>query len=298
MRIESPQIECVLDAAAQVGESPLWSVADQKLWWCDIDGCVLHRFDPLTGRDEIWQMPAEPGCMALAEDGALIVALRNGLHHFAPQTGVLTLLTAPDYPQGTTRFNDGRCDARGRFWVGTLYAPRDSQQAALYAYDGIVLRQQVSHLTVANGLAFSPDGRTAYLADSPARQIDCFDFDLQAGLLTRRRLFQRFAVEEGRPDGAAVDADGNYWIALYAGGALLQIAPDGTRLRRLDLPVRRPTMLAFGGAALDEIYVTTARAGADAVELAAYPQSGALLRLRIGVRGRAEPHFVSGKVNA
>jgi len=243
-------------------------------------------------------MPAEPGCVALAAEGGLIVALRSGLHHFSPDTGSLTLLVAPDYPQATTRFNDGRCDAGGRFWVGTLYEPRSSPEAVLYTYDGECLVRRAAQLTVANGLAFSPDGRTAYLADSPARRIDCFDVDTTSGALSRRRCFQQFAPEEGRPDGAAVDADGNYWIALYAGGAIMQIAPDGTRLRRIGLPVKRPTMLAFGGAALDEIYVTSARAGADAAELAAHPLSGGVLRIRAGIRGRAEPRFVSRKVHA
>jgi len=285
-------IECILDAKALVGECPRWSVAEQKLWWVDIDGCLLHRFDPATGLDEHWHLPSEPGCLAIHECGDVLLALREGVYRFNPVSAQLTLLARPDYDPGTTRFNDGRCDQAGRFWVGTLYEPRLAPQAQLYCFEAGQLNVRAGNVTVANGLAFSPDNRTLYWADSPAYRIDCFDFDLASGRISNRRLFHQFQHGAGRPDGAAVDRDGNYWIALYAGGAIVALRPDGSVLHRTPLPVLRPTMLSFGGAALNKLFITSARAGASEEELLQYPLSGGIFCMDVDVVGMAEPNIV------
>lgn len=292
------QIECLLDARAQVGESPVWSIAEQCLWWCDITGRRLHRLDPQSRQNRSWVMPSEPGCLALDDEGGLIVALRNGLHHFDPVTTQLSLLCRSDYDQATTRFNDGRADMHGNFWVGSMFEPRTSAAAALYRFDGHALQKMADGITVANGLAFSPDGRIAYLADSPARKVESFDVDIQTGQLSGRRLFYTFKPDEGRPDGAVIDAEGYYWVALYAGGSIVRIAPDGSCVRRVKVPVERPTKLAFGGPDLKEIFITSARDGADAKELTSKPLSGGLFRCSLDVAGLPEPVFQRRKVFA
>ncbi|WP_374402887.1 SMP-30/gluconolactonase/LRE family protein [Niveibacterium sp.] len=281
------KIECLVDARAGVGECPLWSPRDNCLWWIDSPGRRIHRYDPATARNDSFALPDEPGCIALAGH-RLLVAMRHGVALFDPLSGDLEPVAGIDYDPATTRFNDGRCDRKGRFWVGSMFEPRTAPDAWLYRLDrGAVLRV-VSGITVANGLAFAPDGRTLYRSDSPARTVFRHAYDPETGELGPAEIFQRFGPDEGRPDGAAVDRDGCYWIALYDGGAIMQIAPDGKRLRTIPVPVRCPTMVAFGGPALDRLYVTSASAGRSEAELSAHPLSGGLFSFDPGTNGLAE----------
>lgn len=277
-----------------LGESPFWHPDERALYWCDIPGRRLHCYVPETGRHAQWSFESEPACCAPVPGGRLMLAQRDGIFVFDPERGERTRVAAPPYDTATVRFNDGRADPQGRFWVGTIFEPRTAPQAALFRLAEGRLDRIAGDVTVGNGLAFSPDARTAYWADTAAHRIDAFDFDASTGALSRRRVFAQFATKVagedlsgygGRPDGAAVDVEGALWVAMFEGQRLLRLAPDGHVLQALSLPVRCPTMPCFGGADLRTLYVTTARDKRPAEELAAQPLAGSVLVTRVAVPG-------------
>jgi sugar lactone lactonase YvrE len=283
------------DQAMQVGESPLWHPADAALYWVDIGGFTIHRLHPASGKHAQWRLDSEPASLGIHANGGLVVALRSGFAHFDPASGVANPIAPAPYDTATTRFNDGRVDAAGRFWVGTIFEPRDRQAAEMYCLErGRVNLKWSGGMMNSNGLAFSPGQRHMYHADTAAHRVDVYDFDPATGAAAGKQTFVQFAADKtaldygGRPDGAAVDSEGAYWCAMFEGGRLLRFAPDGTLLRELALPLRCPTMLAFGGDDLRTLYITSASHGRSAEELARYPLSGELLSLRVDVAGRAE----------
>ncbi|MBL8290027.1 MAG: SMP-30/gluconolactonase/LRE family protein [Rubrivivax sp.] len=290
---------------SQLGESPFWHPDEAALYWCDIPGRALHRFAPGSGEHRAWSFDTEPGCCAPLPGGALLLAMRDGLFRFEPEGGArggLTRLAAPPYDVREQRFNDGKADALGRLWVGTIHEPRDAPRAALYRFAQGRIERIAGDATVANTLAFSPDGRSLYWGDTTSHRIDAFDFDLAAGEVSNRRVFARFARKPagfdaakdaaadgarygGRPDGAAVDAEGCLWVAMFEGQRLVRLDPQGRACEALPLPVRCPTMPCFGGADLRTLFVTTARHDRPAAELAAQPLAGAVLARRVAIPG-------------
>ncbi|MBV8500903.1 MAG: SMP-30/gluconolactonase/LRE family protein [Paucibacter sp.] len=278
---------------AELGESPLWSVAEQCLYYVDIPGRELRRFDPASGELKRWPTESEPGSIALLEGGGLLLAQRAGLYKVDTATGAQTRIAEPPYDPAKQRFNDGKPDAAGRFWVGTIDDAR-TPSAHLYRYAVDKFETMAGGITTSNGLAWSPDGRTQYWTDTKAHEIYRFDFDITTGTLGERKLFARFkpraageSLESygGRPDGAAVDVEGCYWVALFEGQRVLRLAPGGEIVQELRLPVRCATMVAFGGPDLRTLYITTAREKRPAEELAAQPLAGQLLQLRVEVAG-------------
>jgi sugar lactone lactonase YvrE len=277
-----------------LGESPMWHPREQVLYWCDIPGRRLHRLDPASGQTQHWDFPVEPASVAPALDGTLRLAMRDGLWRFDPASGERVRLAAPPYDPVTERFNDGKCDPQGRFWIGTVYEPRDPPLAALYCWDGDTLRRRADGITVSNGLAWGVDGRTMYWSDTKAHAVYAFDFDPVDGGLSGRRTFAEFAKRApgqsldtygGRPDGAAVDSEGCYWVAMFEGQRVLRLSPQGQVLREVRLPVRCPTMPCFGGPDLKTLYITTAREKRPPEELALQPLAGCVLALSVDVPG-------------
>ena len=293
--ISIPSAITAVSAPALLSESPLWHPGEQVLYYCDIPGRRLHRLDPASGAAQSWGFDTEPCCCApISGERGLVLAMRDGIWHFDPAGGLRTALTAPPYEPARERFNDGKCDPQGRFWVGTIYEPREPALAALYRFSDDVLERAADGITTSNGLAWSPDARTMYWSDTKAHTVYAFDFDAASGTLSRRRVFASFAPRQpgqdldsygGRPDGAAVDAEGCYWVAMFEGGRLLRLSPRGELVSELRLPVRCPTMPCFGGADLRTLYVTTARDKRPAEELAAQPMAGCVLALRVEVPG-------------
>ncbi len=300
------QATLVLDARAELAECPLWSVAEQCLYWIDIAGRRLHRYDPATKLDRVWWVPCEPGCIALADGGGLVAALRDGFYRFYPEQSRLHKLADAPYDTLDTRFNDGRCDASGRFWAGAMYQPRTSEQAAMFCLEQGTVRpgwgpqdspEQNFGVKVSNGLAFTADGGALFQSDTPNHVIYRFGFDAATGQVGERSVFARLpgkgeeAVYGGRPDGAAIDMEGCYWSAQYEGGRVLRFSPDGEIIGVVHVPVLRPTMIAFGGADLRTLYITSAREGATEEELARQPQAGGIFAVRLDVAGRPEPLY-------
>jgi sugar lactone lactonase YvrE len=286
-------IECVGPHRATLGESPLWHEQEQCLYYVDIAEHQVWRLDPASGQTQHWQLDSQPGCIARLASGGLLVAQRNGLWTLDTVSGAHQHLASPPYDAQRQRFNDGKPDAQGRFWVGTIDDAR-APEAALYRFADGAFQAMGRGIVTSNGLAWSPDQRRLYWSDTKAHEIYQLDFDAAAGTVGERRLFARFAprapeqsLEDygGRPDGAAVDAEGCYWVAMFEGQRLLRFSPAGELLRELRLPVRCPTMPTFGDADLRTLYITTAREKRPAEELAAQPWAGGVLKVRVEVPG-------------
>ncbi len=238
-------------------------------------------------------MPERIGCFAFRRSGGLIAGMQHGIAFVElgdPVRIERVFEFEPHNPE--SRFNDGRCDPQGRFWAGTLHESLDRRSGVLYRFDPDGrCHRMVDGLICANGLAFSPDGRTLYHSDSRQDYVFAWDFDPSTGAIARQRVFLAFDMTEGRPDGAAVDADGYYWICHVGAWRVARYAPDGTVDRVIGVPVQRPTMCAFGGAALDTLYVTSARFPLSEAALAKQPLAGSLFAIDVGVRGQPEPFF-------
>ncbi|RAN46809.1 gluconolactonase [Herbaspirillum rubrisubalbicans] len=277
-----------------LGESPLWHAEEGALYWIDIPGKAVHKLVLETQQHQRWDMPEEPGSIVKHAQGGLVVALRTGMFHLNTGNGALSALLAAPYDTSRIRFNDGRCDATGRFWCGTIYEPRDREGGTLYCFERNALRDAHHAVTTSNGLAFSVDQRLMYHANTPAHRINVYDYDLATGQTSNCRLLRQFDSDKsapdygGRPDGAAVDSEGAYWCAMFEGGRVLRLSPAGEILQEIRLPARCPTMLAFGGADLRTLFITTGRNGRSQAELAQYPFSGHVLTIRVAVAGRLE----------
>ena len=288
---ESP-FRCVLDVKAKLGESPTWSASEQALWFVDIHAPSLHRFDPVTGADAAIPMPSSIGCFGLRARGGFVVALRDGIW-FADAHGRLERKVADaPYDPDHHRFNDGRVDRQGRFWVGSMNERRDAASAALHRLDADhTFHRMLDGITVSNGIAWSPDNRTMYHADTPTLTVRAFDFDAASGRPSNPRTFARWERGTDRPDGAAVDSAGHYWIAHFRGGRVLEIDPSGRTAREIPFPAMCPTMCAFGGPDLRTLYVTSARDGRPDEELERFPRSGGVFAMRVDVPGLPEPRY-------
>ena len=289
-------VEILSPMRDQVGESPIWSVAEQALWWVDIEGQQLRQWSAATNAVRSWPTAERTGCIALHAQGGLLAAMETGLFRVQPRDdGTLAVapLAAVTHSAGNMRFNDGRTDREGRFWAGTMV--RDMSLAApagnLYRYDSAGLSApMVEALITPNGLGFSPDGRTMYLSDSHPNVQRVWAFDLDAdGTPTRRREFIDMNAYPGRPDGGAVDADGCYWICGNDAGQVHRFTPDGKLDRSITVPVAKPAMCAFGGADMKTLFITSIRPGNPPADQAAL--AGAVFVTRPGPQGLADTPF-------
>jgi sugar lactone lactonase YvrE len=291
------EIRPLLDTPMSLGETPLWHPGESALYWIDIADKSVHRFRPSDRTHQRWDVPSEPGCIAYCKDGGLLVAMRSGIAKLDTLNGKLFPYAEAPYDTSKIRFNDGRCDANGRLWVGTLSDDRTQRAGELFCLEKGWLRSAGNAVTVSNGVAFSGNGKTLYHADTTAHSIMAYEFDMAAGEIGAGRVFQHFSADKnsgygGRPDGAAVDSEDTYWCAMYEGGRLLRISSDGTILREILLPVRCPTMLAFGGEDMRTLFITTVRHNRSPDELAQFPLSGQVLTCRVEVPGRFEHGYI------
>jgi sugar lactone lactonase YvrE len=283
----------------RLGEGPFWHPLEQALWWCDIPARAIRRHDPATGVTRSWTLAADVGSFAPRRDGTLVVALRDGLVRFDPDGdggagAVVERLAGPPYDPREQRFNDGKCDPAGRFWVGSMDEPRRPGTAALFCWSEGRLAERQAGITISNGLAWSPDGRTMHWTDTTAHTVRAFDFDASSGAMWNGRDFATFPKRAegqpldaygGRPDGAAMDAEGCYWVAMYEGARVLRLSPAGETLAEVRLPARCPTMPCFGGPDLRTVYVTSASVNRPERERETHPANGAVLAFEVDVPG-------------
>lgn len=290
----SIQIECVVDSRSELGEGAVWDAQDQCLWWVDIMGELVHRFYPETGKDESWRVGEPVGCLAVRASGGLVLATKTGFYTFDPETGGKTAIVDPEADAPINRFNDGGTDRQGRFWAGTMQQTGERKQVGSFyrLNPDFSCEKMLSDFWVTNGMAFSPDGRTMYAADTGAavRTIWAFDYETETGVPSNRRVFFDTHGMKSRPDGGTVDADGCYWYAGVGGWQVVRITPDGKLDRVIDVPVEKPTKPMFGGKNLDVLYLTTLSQGLDPDR--EQPQAGSLFAITgLGVTGVPEVRF-------
>ena len=294
MKVQVSEVRLAVASAALLGESPVWHPRETALYYTDIPGHKLQRFDPVSGDLRHWEFDTDVASLAPRLDGTLLLAMRDGLWVFDPAAGERQRAAEPPYDPASERFNDGKCDPQGRFWAGTIYEPRTPALASLNCFANGQLTKRIDGLTVVNGLAWSPNGRTMHWSDTTTHTIFAADFDAASGVPSRQRVFASFPLKRagqsldsygGRPDGAAMDAEGCYWVAMFEGQRLLRLSPEGEVVHEVQLPVRCPTMPCFGGPGLTTLYVTTARQNRPAAELIAQPWAGCVLALDVDVPG-------------
>lgn len=288
-------VELAIDGHAILAEGPLWDETVSALWWIDIKNHRLHRFDPQKGANKTFDIGQAIGTVVRRARGGLMVAVKNGLATFDPETSRLQVVTDPEADQPGNRFNDGKCDPEGRFWAGTMEdAETGLSTGALYSLDtdGTV-KKHFDGVGVSNGLVWTADAKTFYYNDSPTRSVDAFDYDRATGSISRRRSVFEVPDGQGYPDGMSIDSDGKLWVCLWGGWGILRIDPtNGEVLARIEVPVERVTACAFGDSDLETLYVTTASIGLDAEGHEKQPHAGGVFRLRPGVRG--VPSFAYG----
>jgi sugar lactone lactonase YvrE len=277
------QAELALDARANLGEGPVWDARTNELLWVDIMAGLVHRFDPVTGADVSVDVGQPVGAVVPRAAGGYALAVRDGFAVADTHLDDVRLVAPVDHERPSVRMNDGACDSSGRFWAGTMHVDEIPGAGSLYRFgaDGRV-ETMLGNVTVSNGIGWSPDDTVMYYADTPTLGVDAFDYDAASGAISNRRRAVTIEEGAGQPDGLAVDEDGYLWIALWEGWGVRRYSTDGTLIGIVEIPVARVTKPAFGGAALDELYVTTAVPDApDAKQ----PYAGGIFLARPGVRG-------------
>jgi D-xylonolactonase len=279
--------ECVLRCACELGEGPVWR--DGAVWFVDIKGLRIHRYEPGTGAAFSWQAPAQPGFIAPAAAGGWIAGLKTGLHRFDPASGRFELMAAVEDAGLDNRLNDGFVDGRGRLWFGSMHDGETNLTGALYRLDANGLRRMDDGYCITNGPAVSPDGRTLYHTDTLKRVLYAFDLAADGGL-SNKRMFAQIEDGAGYPDGPAVDAEGCVWTGLFAGWGARRYSPKGAQVGFVRLPVANVTKIAFAGDDLKTVYATTAWKGLSAAEREKQPLAGGLFRFHVDTPGLAQHH--------
>jgi len=282
-------IELVYPARDEVGEGPLWHPGEQALYWVDNETNHYHRFEPSTGLHALVDLGEKACVLVYRQRGGLVVATDRGFSFFDPRTGQLEHIGNPEAGKTGAQFNDGKVDRQGRFWAGTLGDPHNN---SLYRLDpDRSIHRLDTGFDISNGLGWSPDNRVMYFVDSTPMHIYAYDFDLESGSLANRRVFVDRSAKPGVPDGLTVDAEGFIWVAVWDGACVERYDPAGRLAHKIDLPVRCPTSLAFGGPNLDELYITSALYEIPPAERANHPLDGGLLRVRGAGQGLPEPGY-------
>ena len=285
-------IECVVQSRDALGEGVLWNGDERRLYWVDALAGKIRRWDPASGAVDAWQVPEFIGSLTFDRSGGIVAGLESGFCRVSLDPVAIYPIVNPQ-PEPGIRFNDGKCDRRGRYFVGTMHRDFTPGAGKLWRLDAdLSVHEMESGIIVPNGLAWSPDNRTMYFADTRSFVVYTYDYDIETGDMENRRVFLRTDETAGRVDGATVDAEGYYWCAMVRGGAVHRYAPDGRLDRRIELPVMHPTMCTFGGDRLDTLYVTTASMFLRADEAKEQPLAGCVFAITgLGVSGLPETRF-------
>jgi sugar lactone lactonase YvrE len=285
------QLDLVVNLGCTIGEGPVWDAAARTVYWVDLLENAIHAREAGTGKVSSLDVGQNTGCVAPRSKGGLVAALQHGFFLIDMKSGSIEPISDPEADRPENRFNDGKCDCRGRFWAGTMSKKLDTGAGEsgpvgnVYCL-GADLRvtRKMADITLSNGMGWSPDNRTFYYIDSPTNTVAAWDFDLETGSISGRRVVVRMNQGSvGMPDGMCVDSEGMLWVALWGGAGIGRWDPStGKLVRRLEVPALNVTSCTFGGPRLDELYITTAKLGTD---LKAWPHAGALFCARVGVTG-------------
>jgi len=299
------KIECILECENHLGEGPVWDVDEGRLYWVDgtgrrVDKPAIWRMDPKTGKVENWKLEKDIGALALRKSGGAVMALADGFYFFDFDTGKEELIVEIEADQPRSRLNDGKCDRRGRFFAGGMDDKEELGICGMWRLDPDLSVTRVEEgIICTNGPCWSPDDKTFYLADTFQGEFWAYDYDIETGDLSNRRVFATYHDDAGLADGSTVDEEGCMWNAQVIGGELVRYAPDGSVDRRIGMPVKNITSVNFGGDNLDVLYVTSmARVKHPAVhdmfaqELMPQFLAGGLFAVTgLGIRGLPEPRF-------
>ncbi len=284
--------DILVDAHATLGEGPVWDDQQQRLLWVDILPGLVHRFDPATGRDDIFRAGKPAGAAGLRADGGLVMAVEDGFAVLDRDWQRPEQVAVIEHTGPRARFNDGKCDPAGRFLAGTMAYDLTPGAGSLYRLDpDRSVTMLLPHVTISNGLCWTGAGTTVYYIDSPSQGIDAFDYDTGTGQLANRRRVAEVPRDAGLPDGMTIDADGCLWVALYGGSAVCRYTPAGKLDATVSFPAANITCPVFGGPGLGVLYVTSARDGLDEAQLAAQPHAGAVFAADVGTSGLPATRF-------
>lgn len=290
--MQTVKANCAFDGKAILAEGPVWDADLGKLWWVDIERHLVNRWDPVTGKNESWSLGCQVGFAIPTTAGDVIAGTRNGIVRLNVESGMIIPLVDPESNISTTRFNDGKCDPRGRLFGGTISDQR-IEEASLYMLDETLqIRRVVEKVTNSNGLAWSHDEKTFYYIDTATRKIDAFDYDVASGAIANRRTAFDIPHDMGKPDGMTIDAEGMLWVALWSGWGISRWNPNtGELLAKVDLPCQNVTSCCFGGPNLDRLYITCARQGLSAEQQAGQALAGGIFVADVGVSGMPSVKF-------
>lgn len=285
------KIECVVDSRNILGEVPVWDIGEQALYWVDIEGKLLQRYTPATGAVDRWPMAERIACFAVREKGGLIVGFASGIAFFDTKSGAIEWIARPD-KNPRNRFNEGKCDRKGRFWAGTMDDKLTDHSASLFRIDpDRSVHTMLTDVGISNCFVWSLQNDAFIFADSLDKRIYRFDYDHGTGALSNRRVFVDMTADKPVPDGGTIDADGFVWVTHWDGWRIVRYAPDGAVDRMVQLPVQKPTSCMFGGPDLKTLYVTTAIWNLKPDALRHQPGAGGLFALDVGVGGVPETRF-------
>lgn len=274
-----------------LGEGVLWDSVSKLAWWTDIQERRLYRYEPVSRALQRFELPERLGSFGFIESSErIIAAFESGFAYYHPESAALEWVSRPEHAAANMRFNDGRVDRHGHFWAGSMVEGSGKPTGKLYSLARGVSQEHLSGISICNSLCFSPDGRHMYFADSPLRTILRFDMDPGTGDLSNRQVFAR-TPPGAFPDGSIVDSDGHLWNAQWGAGCVVRYAPDGRISDRVELPVTQPTCVAFGGDALDLLFITSARESLDAEALSTQPQAGDVFIFKTNVAGCKESRY-------
>jgi sugar lactone lactonase YvrE len=281
----------VVEVGNTLGEGVLWDEIGQRVWWTDIQERLLFRYEPVQRTLEKFELPERLGSFGFVQNSdAIIGAFESGFAFYHPKSGQLDWVARPQHAASNVRFNDGRVDRRGRFWAGSMVEGKGDPTGQLYCLCNGLIETHLRGIAISNGLCFSPDARHLYFADSPSLTIHRFDMDPVSGALSNRQVFAQTPPREF-PDGSIVDKEGHLWNAQWGASRVVRYAPDGSISGSIELPVTQPTCIAFGHAALDHLFVTTARDELSAAGLSLQPEAGHLFIYRTNLTGNPEPRY-------
>ena len=286
-------VECIWPAETILGEAPVWCPVEKVVYWVDIDGKTILRIDAQTGDRQVFSQAYEFGCIVKRSDGGFIAGTKAGLAFVDAALESPEIFATPETEFPKNRFNDGKCDSRGRFWVGSTDCDEIEPNGSLYRVTGSDdVTQILPDIIVSNGLGWSPDDKTMYFTDSGHGVIYAFDYDIETGDIDNKRMFARVDPSDGLSDGLTVDSEGFIWGAHWDGWRITRYAPDGRIVRTIGIPVPNVTSVAFGGDALDQLFITTARLGMSEDQLKEAPLSGGLFVVDVGVSGKPETPYM------
>ena len=288
-----PTIEHVMNTKAVLGEGSIWDYKNQVLYWIDIQKSLLYMYNPAAETNIPYDVFQNIGTIVPETDHTVIVALKDGVYRLFLRKDSLEFIGKPASLKEEERFNDGKCDPQGRFWVGTMRTKGKAGDSYLYRmdHDG-TFTEMLDSVSISNGIIWSPDGTKMYYTDTPTSKVMAFDFDGEKGTLSNPRVAVSVADTLGHPDGMTIDAEGKLWVAMWGGHAVCRFDPDnGALLNRIEVPAKNVTSCAFGGPELEMLYITTASTGMNDADKQKYPMAGGLFRVKPGVKGIKANYF-------